>query len=207
MFRIDLRRHGVVTALAAWAALAAVACNGEVLNANVADASTDGGIDEATPVDRGIDAGPEVTDAGGEDSDASDASDPLGPMVCTGSGILPILGNYVASDGSQHWLRKTATATTYARIPAGAATHDNPPVLWKIVHVCADQTAFVAMSETSTYARVEWNESAQGLSVCVAIENAADSAAALAVPRPVPASPTGCNGGPWTSLTAKDGGT
>jgi hypothetical protein len=147
----------------------------------------DGGSSDGAPTDAGIDA--------------------PSPRACTGSGTVP-LGDYLAADGAQHWLRKTASATTYTRIPGGQPTPSKTPVLWQITQTCSDQKAFIATNEGGTFARVDWKATLDGIDLCIAIEGAADAAAAIAAPSSnASATATGCNGAPWTLLASrKDGG-
>ena len=144
-------------------------------------------------------------DAGGE-LDGGDASVP--PQGCTGGTVLPVTGDYVDESGTEHWLRKTASATTYTRVPGGAPVPTKPPTLWRVVETCPDQKTFVAVSENATYARVDWTTNAAGLHLCIAAGEMPDVAAAFAAPKSnVDALGAGCKGGPWTLLTiAKDGG-
>jgi hypothetical protein len=172
--------------------------------------TVDGGSGSSTPVDASTparDSGSSTPDSGTADSTPTDAApDVTAASMCTGGAPLPIFGNYVAGDGALHWLRRSASAETYSRVPAGAPSNATPPTLWLITQVCSDQNVFVAMSETSTYARVDWARSSSEVQLCIAVEGATNAAAALAAPASVPDSATGCNGGAWTVLSRTDGG-
>lgn len=200
MFRAGLKRFGLWAIVLSWLPLAG--CDGDIASAP-ADAGSMTGEDASVPEK---DAG--VEDSGADSSPTDSGSDATTPMTCTGSDALSIAGNYVAADGSQHWLRKTASATTYAQLPAKGpgAGSPPPPVLWKITQVCSTEKAFIAAGETGKFARVDWVEDGTGLQLCVAIEDAVDAAAALAASKSTAGSATGCKGGPWTTLTTKDGG-
>jgi hypothetical protein len=196
MFKAGVRRIGVgVTMLGA---LVFAACGGDTQSSNPVDGGTNALEDASAP----------TKDAGGKDSTIEDAGgkDATPPLSCTGNAALDILGNYLAGDGAQHWIRKTATATTYTRVPAGKADNATPPTLWKITQVCSDQKAFIATSPTGKFARVDWTGTASALQLCVPIEEAASVADVLAIGATSAGSPTGCQGKAWTTLTAKDGG-
>jgi hypothetical protein len=195
MFKAGLKRLGLGAIVLGWLVLAA--CNGDTAPADAGSTTED---DASVP---GKDAEPK--DSGTDSPPKDSGADATTPMTCTGDGTLSIVGNYVAADGSQHWLRKTASATTYARVPSGKADNTNPPTIWKITQVCSTEKAFVATSEAGKFARVDWAQSPAGLQLCVAVEDAADAAAALAAGKSTAASPTGCKGRAWTTLTAKDG--
>ncbi|MDF2698212.1 MAG: hypothetical protein K0S65_6595, partial [Labilithrix sp.] len=167
MFKAGLKRFGLGAIVLGGLVLAA--CDGDT-----APADAGGTTDEDASVP-GKDAGPKDS---GTDSPVKDSGpDATTPMTCTGDGALSIVGNYVAADGSQHWVRKTASATTYARVPSGKADNAKPPTIWKITQVCSTEKAFIATSETGKVARVDWAQGATGLQLCVAIEDAVDAAA------------------------------
>lgn len=196
MFKAGVIRVGVgVTMLGA---LVFAACGGDTQSSGSTDSGTNGLEDASAP----------TKDAGAKDSSVGDADskDATTPLSCTGSSALDVLGHYVASDGAQHWLRKTATATTYTRVPAGQADNAKPPTLWKITQICSDQKAFIATSPTGKFARVDWAGTASALELCVPIEEAASVADVLAIGATTAGSPTGCQGKAWTTLTSKDGG-
>lgn len=204
---IDGRKQLAGAALLALA-LAATGCDGKTSETHRAGGDDAG----ASSPSRDHDPGPErPEDAGskadsGSDDDGGDASVPT--HACTGGTLLPVTGDYVDGSGTEHWLRKTASATTYTRVPGGAPVPAKPPTLWRIVETCPDQKSFVAVSENATYARVDWTNDAAGLHLCIAAEEMADAAAAFAAPKSnANALGAGCKGGPWTLLTtAKDGG-
>lgn len=197
MVKAGVKRIGIgVTMLGA---LVFAACGGNTQSSDAVDAGTNGLEDASTPTkDAGAKDSSVVEDAGGKDATT--------PLSCTGSSALEIAGNYVAGDGAQHWIRKTATATTYTRVPAGQADNAKPPTLWKITQICSDQKAFIATSPTGKFARVDWTGTASALQLCVPIEEAASVADVLAIGATTAGSPTGCQGKAWTTLTAKGGG-
>lgn len=204
---IEVRKQLAGTALLA-CALAATGCEGKIsdtLRAGGDDAgATAPSGDHAPAPDRPEDAGSKADS--GSDDDGGDASVP--GHACTGGTVLPVTGDYVDDSGMEHWLRKTASATTYTRVPGGAPVPAKPPTLWRIVETCPDQRSFVAVSENATFARVDWTTDGAGLHVCIAAEEMPDARAASAAPTSAAnALGTGCKGGPWTLLgTAKDGG-
>ncbi|WP_146651793.1 hypothetical protein [Labilithrix luteola] len=201
MFKAGVRRIGVgVTMLGA---LVFAACGGDTQSLNPLDGGTNALEDASAPTKDAGGKDSAVEDAGGKDA-GGDAA--VVPLSCTGNSALDIVGNYVAGDGAQHWIRKTATATTYTRVPAGKADNAKPPTLWKISQVCSDQKAFIATSPTGKFARIDWTGTASALQLCVPIEEAASVADVLAIGATTPGSPTGCQGKAWTTLTAKDGG-
>ncbi|AKV00506.1 hypothetical protein AKJ09_07169 [Labilithrix luteola] len=185
-----------------------LACTSSESNgSSVTDAGATNGEDASTPsTDSGAkpDASEPIKDAGASDAGASDG-EAEAPMTCTGSGELAITGKYVEADGTQHWLTKTATATTYVRVPSGAADNTRPPTLWKITRVCSNEKAFLVASPTGTFARVEWMQDTKGLSLCVAATEMADENAALSAPKSAPITATGCKGAAWALVTTKAG--
>jgi hypothetical protein len=188
----------------------AVAASGCAGKASDADTSHDAGSRGPNGEEGRGGARPESDAGAKEDSGVrdggGDASEP-GP-TCSGGTVLPVLGSYVDATGTEHWLRTTASATTYTRVPGGAPVPAKPPTLWRVVETCPDQKLFVAVSENATFARVDWTQDGEGLHLCVAAEEMADVNAALAAPKSdVKALGTGCKGGPWMLLSAaKDGG-
>jgi len=208
---IDGRKLHVGAALLA-CALAATGCDGKTN-----DTHRGGGEDSGASAPSGDhDAGRErPEDAGspadsGSDDDGGDASVPA--QACTGGTVLPVTGDYVDGSGTEHWLRKTASATTYTRVPGGAPGPAKPPTPWRAVGTCPDQKTFAAPPQNATHARALWTTDAlqdgSRLHLCVAAEEMADVAAAFAAPKSnANALGAGCKGGPWMTLTtAKDGG-
>ncbi len=214
MFKRNLGYLGGTAVAVAFSAYVAACGGGDSSSPPPADA----GLDASTaPVDGSTPPGDSgsTTDASGTTADAAaDAATPdagldgSAAFPCSGGKPLPIFGNYLASDGTTHWLRQSASAATYSRIPAGAPASKSPPSLWLITQVCSDQQVFVAQSETSTYARVDFAQSGDSVQVCVASQGAADPMTALAAPVSVPGSATGCQGSTWTTLSKlkTDGG-
>lgn len=148
---------------------------------------------------------PEV-DAGEPDPGDLDAGNDAGNVArCTGGDALAVLGNYQDASGAKHWFRKTASATTYARIPAGAPNAATPPELWKVTQVCYDQKTVVATNEKGAFARLDWTTDAAGFHLCVATRDAKSAAEALGAPASVVGSATGCLGSDWTLLTPAGG--
>lgn len=183
-------------------ALAATGCDGK--NSDTHRARGDDAAWSAPSGDH--DPGPERPEDAEGKRDGGDA--PVPTRACTGGTVLPVTGDYVDGSGTEHWLRKTASATTYTRVPGGAPVPAKPPTLWRIVETCPDQKSFVAVSENATFARVDWTTYGTGLHLCIAAEEMPDASAAFAAPTSAAdALGTGCKGGPWTLLgTAKDGG-
>ncbi len=204
---IDGRKQHAGAALLAFA-LAVAGCDGKTSDTHRGGGDDAGGSapsgDHDPGRERPEDAGSKA-DSGGND-DGGDASVPA--HVCTGGTVLPVTGDYVDGSGTEHWLRKTASATTYTRVPGGAPLPEKPPTLWRVVETCPDQKTFVAVSENATFARVDWANDAAGLHLCIAAEEMPDPAAAFAAPKSsATALGAGCKGGPWMLLTnAKDGG-
>lgn len=188
-------------------AVGATGCDGRIDD-------TTGSEDDGAKVPRGTrDAGHDrPEDAGGELDSGSDGGDASVPSACTGGMVLPVTGDYVDASGTEHWLRRTASATTYTRVHGGTPVPAKPPALWRVVETCPDQKTFVAVSENATYARVDWTTDGLGqgsrLYLCIAAGEMANAAAAFAAPKSnANALGAGCKGGPWTLLTiAKDGG-
>jgi hypothetical protein len=165
-------------------------------NTGERDASTfdDGGASDAAandasePADASNDGSP--LDAG--DRDATSDAD-----VCPSGAVLSIAGDYVASDKTEYWLRKTATATTYTVVPAGAPTPSALPQLYRVSSICPH---WLSLSNTDgTFARLDWTESESSLRICV--RSVPDLNEARKLPNPDAAdTATGCAGAPWTEL-------
>jgi hypothetical protein len=155
------------------------------------------------------DGGPGVTDADPDgtveasvDGGSEAAVDAGGP--CPADGAISILGDYTAPDGSERWLRKTATATTFSVVPGGAPDASSLPSLYRVASVCsgtapgAAGTLALAGLDGSA-ARLDWTN-ASGVSVC--FRAAVATTAALALPPPDGANTTtGCGGAAWLALT------
>ena len=123
------------------------------------------------------------------------------PAACTPDGAIAILGDYTAPDGSERWLRKTATATTYAVVPGGGPDASSLPALYRVAIVCSGTIAgtLSLAGLDGTAARLDWT-SANGVTVC--FRAAADTTAALALPPPdATNTTTGCSGAAWLALT------
>ena len=122
-------------------------------------------------------------------------------VVCTPDGAIPIAGDYTAPDGSERWLRKTATATTYAVVPGGAPDASNLPALYRVASVCSGTGAgtLALASLDGTAARLDWTNTS-GVSVCFRVAASTTAALALAPPEATNAA-TGCAGAAWLALT------
>jgi hypothetical protein len=166
-------------------------------------ATTEPGTDAGTtPVARS-DATTDASDSrwpdGGSDTGADAAAE--AGVVCTTDAAIAIAGDYTAPDGSERWLRKTATATTYSVVPRGTADASNLPALYRVASVCSGTTAgtLALASLDGTAARLDWTN-ASSVSVC--FRAAANTTAALALPPPdATNAATGCAGAAWQSLT------
>lgn len=179
---------------AVWLALGLGACGGATVpsDAGVTDAALpddDGGAPDAALADLGaLDATlPDLADM-----DVADAA-----PSCSADGALAIAGDYVAGDGTRHWLRKSATAATYAVVPGGAPDPAAPPRLYRIVEVCPGWLLLAEVGGGT--ARLDWAQGGDGLHLCVRPAASADEAAALAAPD-ADDTTTGCAGSAWTVL-------
>ncbi|APR82669.1 Hypothetical protein A7982_08018 [Minicystis rosea] len=186
-------------------ALALGACS------NVTEPAHDGGNGGADASTEPPDAGPDPNDAGNAapqgdsgviDSGVIDSGvvDDAGTDggACQSGGPLAIAGDYVAPDGTRHWLRRSMTATTYTVVPAGAPDPAAPPRLSRVQSVC-DQWLLLAGTD-GAIARLDWALDGASLSICVRAAANADAAAAL--PAASAGDPLkGCAGAAWTSLS------
>lgn len=151
-----------------------------------------------------IETGVDVNDDGTlQDSEVNASQtqffcEPAGIGACTSGGALPSAGDYTASDGAEHWLRKTATAATYTIVPAGAPDPATPPKVFRVSLVCGSWLLVEAPG--SDVRRLDLAAIGGGLRVCLRPAANANAAAALSTPDPAAAA-TGCAAGPWTVLT------
>jgi hypothetical protein len=116
---------------------------------------------------------------------------------CSSTGALTIAGDYVAPDGTEYWLRKTVTATTYTVVPARATAPAPLPKLYRITMLCQ---AWLALAGTDgSVARLDWSGSPSSLRICVRTAAAKDVAT---LPDPDGSNDAaGCDGAAWTRLT------
>ena len=178
-----------------------------LMSTSACSSTTDDAVSRTGPPDgpRGAEDAGRLDLDGGHDADAA-----LDVGGCSGSSVLPdaVIGDHVAADGSEHWIRVTPRATTYTRVPAGAPTPSIPPTLHRVTKVCGDQRAFIAAGADGRYTRVDWSADASGLRFCIAAVDVADAASAIAAPSTdASAATTGCLGRPWIVLARLgDGG-
>lgn len=126
-----------------------------------------------------------------------------GPLSnCTAGGALFVLGNYADSGGNQVILRAAPKATTFALVPAGAATRTHPPQLFLVNRVCAPGGALIASDGSSNY-RLDFIQSGNQLATCLSAAAATlDAALALPPANPSLSASTGCSGQPFTDYSA-----
>jgi hypothetical protein len=140
-------------------------------------------VDARAPLDAGVDAS-EAMDGGSPDAgQPHDAGADASPAEeCTPGGALPIAGDYVAPNGTEHWLRRSATATTYTVVPSTGA----PPALqlFRVTSVCTHHLALAGTSGVS--ARLDWTRTDTSLRICVR-----------------PTSKPNCDAVSWVSLTPR----
>ena len=165
---------------------------------DAAPPSSDGAVD-GSPV--GEDAS---NDAASDTADANDAADAAidAGTACTPNGPIAAAGNYAAADGTQYWLRKTATAATFTVVPPAIDASDasapvSLPSLSRIKLVCAQWLGLAGTD--GSFSRLDWATTSGGLQVCVRSTASLDAAAGLAAPDPSSAS-AGCHGSPWIAL-------
>jgi hypothetical protein len=151
--------------------------------------------------DATVDAGQAMADARPDaQQEASVDGGAEAGATCTPDGALAIAGDYSAPDGSERWLRKTATAATYAVVPGADAS--SVPLLYRVKSVCTGGTnagTLALAGLDGTAGRLDWTN-ANGVRVC--FQPAADTTAALALPPPdATNASTGCAGAAWLPLT------
>ncbi len=122
--------------------------------------------------------------------------EPPGVGACAPGGALPIGGDYKAPEGTEHWLRRTATAATYSVVPAGPPVLSNPARLFRIEHVCGQ--ALLLLAPDGTASRLDWSTAAGSFRICVRPASSIVAAAGMVIPDPDVAA--GCASGPWTTL-------
>lgn len=142
-----------------------------------------------------------VPDAATDDATVLDAAtdDPTvdGGAACSVDGALVVAGAYVAKDGTRHWLRRSATATTYSVVPGGAPEPAVPPRLYRVAEVCS---GWLLLAEVGGGAsRLDWAQGGDGLHLCVRPAANAGAAKVLAAPDADNVA-TGCAGSAWTVL-------
>jgi hypothetical protein len=200
-------------------AFALIGCGGSSSNGHPA---TDSGLPDAadaSPSDAATDATPPGSDGSVDGSDvaedaSTDTADAKGGAnaaidggseagrACSASGPIAIAGNYAAADGTQYWVRKTATAATFTVVPPATDAGDasapiSLPRLSRIKRVCPQWLGLAATD--GSFARLDWESTSGGLQVCIRSTASLDTATGLAATDPSNGS-TGCNGNPWIAL-------
>jgi hypothetical protein len=197
-------RGGPSAATAVAMTFAVGACNGTSSATTPSDAAPPSDTGTTEPLEGGSSPGPDasnVPDASSDDTspdagastDAGEAGSP-----CSTDGGLAAAGNYVASDGTQYWLRKSATAATFTFVPGGTPANTSPPHLARIREVCSQWLGIAGTD--GTFARVDWASVTGGLLLCPRSVTSLDAAATLPGANPNDAD-AGCGGNPWISLT------
>ncbi len=127
---------------------------------------------------------------------------PAKTAACQAPLTLDILGDYLASDGSELWVRQSATALTLTRLPPGPARADARPTLWKVARVCAADRSFVLESSDASFERVDFAAAGSKVYWCMSAIHAIDvEGAVAAAPATLSDARTGCRGGPLLTLT------
>jgi hypothetical protein len=179
-------------------AFAVGACNGATSTPPPPDAAPPSDTGAIEPLEGSRPPGPDASnDDASPDAGASTDAGEAGSL-CSTDGGLAAAGNYVASDGTQYWLRKSATAATFTVVPGGTPANTSPPQLARIREVCS-QWLGVAGTD-GTFARVDWASVTGGLLLCQRGVASLDAAAVLPDANPSDAH-AGCGGNPWISLT------
>lgn len=121
---------------------------------------------------------------------------------CVGDAALSFVGDFTSADGRKHWLRSTATATTYAIVPGGAATPLALPELEILVENCEDFGFFVTQRADSKFSRFDFEKEGSNLWLCAHDDAYASKQAAIDAPAADASSLIqGCEEGPWLGLT------
>ncbi len=171
-------------------AMAFVACNG----------SSSTTPSDAGPSDTGTIAPLEDGGAPPDASNLSDAStdgETSSPCSPAPDGGLGPAGDYVASDGTQYWLRQSATAATFTVLPGGTPANASPPHLARIGEIGSEWLGVAGTD--GTFARVDWASVDGGLLLCRRAVTSLDAAAALPGANANDAD-AGCGGNPWISV-------
>lgn len=138
-----------------------------------------------------------LRDASVDGAPTADASPPDAGN-CSNTGTLAIAGDYVAAGGTEHWLRQTATATTYAVVPGGVPTPTSLPKLFRVRLFCDHWLSLEGTGGDAV--RLDWTTLSGALSICVRSVTIANAATSLSTPDANDAG-AGCNGAPWLALT------
>ena len=124
------------------------------------------------------------------------------PGSCSGASALSFVGDFTSNDGRKHWLRTTATATTYAVIPGGVATTLALPELEILAENCENFGFFVTERADSKFSRFDFEKEGSNLWLCGHGEAFTSKQAAVDAPAADPSSLIqGCESGPWLGLT------
>jgi hypothetical protein len=147
------------------------------------------GPDADMTMDSGAGATPDAEASATPDADAGDP--------CSPDGSIAVAGDYVASDGTQYWLRKSVTAATYTVVPAGPPKQSALPRLFRVQRVCP---GWLALAGTGgVFSRLDWATAGSTLLLCVRHTTSVDTAATLAAPS-LGDLASGCDGSAWLSL-------
>lgn len=122
------------------------------------------------------------------------------PAACSTERELEIAGDYTDTSGAEHWLRATATATTYTIVPAGAPTPENLPSLFTVERVCADMDRLILRAEDGSFSRLDYLADEGALQICVVSADYLEAAINAALPD-FNELASGCAGEPFTALS------
>jgi hypothetical protein len=184
-------------------AIGLAACGGLMSSVSAGDAGIGAGPidagDDALAGDAGARSTGDAACPDGESGDGAGEASIVDAGTCSAQGALAISGDYTAADGTRHWLRKSATASTYTVVPPGMPVPSALPRLFRIESVCSSQWMLLESTD-GAYGRLDWATVGSSLSICV--RTVSDASAAVALTSPDPGAPaTGCAGSAWTALT------
>lgn len=134
----------------------------------------------------------------GDGGAGGDSSSP----ACVAPTTLPILGDYVAQNGDELWLRDSGKAVTLTRVAPGKPSAAKLPSLWQVMSVCGAESALVLRNAAGRFARLDYVKGGSSLTVCFSSKTADSAELAAEIPAADRANTidAGCNGGPWTRV-------
>ena len=133
--------------------------------------------------------------------DAGSDAPVIEPGTCSGAVPPALFADRVASDGTEHWLRQTATATTYVTLPH-VRSRASLPAIHDVREACGDQRVLIAETAAATFTRIDFLVGTAGaLHLCTRTDFTSSEAARAATPADETALNTnGCDGHAWAAL-------
>ncbi len=133
-------------------------------------------------------------------ADPAACPEPESPGSCPEHGDLPVIGDFMVSDGTQFWLRQSPTAKTLTIVPAGPPAPSRPPEVYWARRFCP---GWILMSDhDGVLARLDLASASDRALLCLRPVPDEATAARLGSPD-VSDLAAGCGGAPWIEAVAR----